>query len=227
MENSARDLFFKILITATLLTAVLAFALWDRALTLGLEKLTGWDISYSRWTGNPLGRSVVDSPEFLVKELGGGLSAGRLALSVDPSRLLPDRRISVECIMRDVRLFIYPGVDGDAKTILELVASSDGAFGETFFLLTVGLDILEVTSLEAGSDDFKIRGNFSWKRGEGTVSVELDISVSPEAAAGLAEGVKSRVLSLQEDGWYGTSINFRGDPTFLKALYFTFSPART
>ena len=227
MRIEARHIIFAIFFAAAGFAFLFAVLSWDRPLALGFEKVTGLDVSYSRWAGNPFGKSVVYSPEFRSKELGGGLSAGLLRLSLDASRLLSDREIMVECVMRDVRLFLFSEGDGEAKTLLELVASSDEGLGETFFVLAAGRDVLRVTSLRAMSDDFEVSGNFFWERAGNTVSVEIDIFISPEAAVGLAEGIRTRVLTPREDGWYGTSLNYRGDPTFLKALYLTFSPGRT
>ncbi|HPN72653.1 MAG TPA: hypothetical protein PKZ41_01500, partial [Candidatus Omnitrophota bacterium] len=75
------------------------------------------------------------------------------------------------------------------------------------------------------SEDIVVEGDVYWNRSRNAVSIDMAFSVSPELAAGAGSGIKERLLTSKEDGWFGTSIAYKGNPDFLKALYTAISPS--
>ena len=49
-------------------------------------------------------------------------------------------------------------------------------------------------------------------------NIDLKLSVSPEIAEKIAPDIRRNVLTLEDDGWYSTVINYSGSPVFLRAL---------
>jgi hypothetical protein len=224
MKPARKIFIFKVLAAAFLLTAVTVFFSWDRLLSFAFEKHTGYEIFYSAWSGNPMGKSVMASPELVIKSAGVNIQAEEIIFRVKAFSIFKERGVAVECSLSDAVFFLSSGDKEGADNILELVSVSGQVFNSVKFQAYTGKDLSGITGLYAESSDIKIRGHGSLDKKSNSLEIDVNVSVSPGLIAGLGENVKDRVLSPEGNGWYGTSITYRGDPAFLMALYFAVAP---
>ncbi|MFA6636101.1 MAG: hypothetical protein WCV56_03160 [Candidatus Omnitrophota bacterium] len=206
-------------------TVLSAMVFKGRIFAFVFERFTGSAVSYSKWEGNPFSRSVISSLELIVRKEGAGVRAERMVLSVDTLRLLKDRQIVGECILTNSALFLMGKDPGMSDDILGIVSYPGQIFDNVRFFFTAGKETFSITSFSAASDDIMIKGDFSLNKKTKLLSLNVSISISPILAEKLEENVKTRVLSSEENGWYGTSIVYNGNPEFIRALYFAVSPA--
>ena len=223
MKSRRKFFLLKILVAVLILVLVFFMFFWDRVLVFAVRNFTECDVVYSTWRGNPLGRSVVESAEFRIKSQGVGVKAKEVMFCVDTPSLVRDHRFFMECSLSSAVFFLDENDHGEVQNILDLVSSSGQVFDNVRFGLTIEGSGLNVTSLSAGSSDITVKGDISLDRDQNLAAIDISISVSPLLASGVGEAVKNRILSLQEDGWYGASISYRGNLDFLKALYFAVS----
>jgi hypothetical protein len=214
-----------ILCIAAMGIASTALIFRGRIFTFVFERFTGSEVSYSKWEGNQLALSVISFPEIIVRKAGVGIRSEKIVLSVDALRLLKDRQIFAECALTNSVLFLTGKGAGASDNILGIVSSSEQIFDSVSFFITAGKDTFRITSFSAMSDDIRIKGDVRLDKKTELVSINVRVSISPILAGRLEEGVKNRVLSPEENGWYGTSIIFKGNPELIRALYFAVSPA--
>ena len=168
--------------------------------------------------------TVTASAEVRVNDQGVGVKAKEVIFCVDAPGFAAESRFFVECSLSSAVFFFEKNNGSDVGNIMDLVSSSGQVFDSVTFGLTVGGGILKITSLSAVSSDVTVKGDIFLDRDQNLASIDITISVSPLLASGVEEAVKNSILSLQEDGRYGASISYRGNPDFLKALYFAVSP---
>jgi hypothetical protein len=169
---------------------------------------------------------VISSPSLIQKSTGFGITARELALSLDTSRLIKKRQIFLKGVITDAVFSLEKKTGNGVSNILELISSSNQTFGDVKFSLLCDRDVFSITEFSAESSDIRVKGDFSIDNRTNFAKVEVYISVSPLLASGVGEEIKSRILALEENGWYGTAVVYSGNPDFLRALYFAVSPDR-
>lgn len=207
-----------------LLTVFFVLLFKDSILVASIGKFTPCRVSYSEWKGNPFSKSVVRSCEIRIEKAGIGARASEAEFFVDPERLFKGLQLFVKCSFRDTAFFLTDTDEDRITNILDLISSRGQVFEKVSFDMTVDKHIFSITSLSATSSDIIMKGDVFMDKQKNTVSIDITFSVSPSLAAGAGEELKKHVLSLQEDGWFGASISYRGNPDFLRALYFAVSP---
>jgi hypothetical protein len=224
MKRAKTFFLLKIFLAVSIAATILSFNFRDRILVSIVERITGVGISYSTWKGNPFRSSVVSSADLRFKKTGVGVRAEKIFLNVDLSGLITERIFSVECSLLGVIFFFEEKDPGEVTNVLNLISSSGQIFDSVDFTLISNGDSYSVKSFSAVSSDIIIRGDVFFDKLGKTISIDISFSVSPLLVSGSGENLKDRILSLQDDGWFGTTISYKGNPDFLRALYFTVVP---
>jgi hypothetical protein len=200
-----------------------AFIFADRIFSFAVNNFTDYHISYQRWGESPFDRKVLFSPVLELRDRGIALKAEKAEFEIDAAKLLKNRQVSLGCSF-DNATFELSGAKGDLHDIVGLILSPGQLFGNIRFLMLADSKEIAIRSLYGESEDIRIEGDYLFKRDNTYVSLDIKLSVSPSLASLVAEDIRSSVLTLDDDGWYSTIIDYRGNPIFLKALYMFTSP---
>lgn len=217
-----RSVIFRIFLAVLVVVSVLLFLSWDRVVTNVFKKATGCVFLYSRWEGNPFGKSTAFSPELIVESAGVRVNSKKIIFLVDALRFIRKRQVFIRCSLEDAIFFMKDRKIKDVRNALDLVSSSGQTFGNVEFSVMLDRDVFGLELIRAGSRDIRITGNIFLDNKKDFVVIDAGISVSPELASALDENVRNRILSPEDNGWYGAVIKYSGNPDFLRALCRTF-----
>ncbi|MGB3112096.1 MAG: hypothetical protein WBB84_03850, partial [Candidatus Omnitrophota bacterium] len=103
--------------------------------------------------------------------------------------------------------------------------SGDRKYEQMAFTAYIDKMAVKISGFKAMSPDVRMMGNCVFFWGKDDISLDLNISFSPEAASVFPEEIKNEFLSPDENGWYSTVISYKGNALMLMAFYsLTMSP---
>lgn len=196
--------------------------------TFSINHFTDYSLAYQKWAGSPFETSRIDDMLIGVKDKGIGARAKEANFKLDLTKLIDERKLSIDCDFTGVSFVTVGSVSEDPASLANMLASGDvfsipfssnQLYGDVSFTLILDAKTLTVTGFNATSKDVKVTGDYVFNRDKESVSVDVKISVSPELSAMINEDVRNNILSPDEGGWYSAVINFKGNPLLLKALY--------
>jgi len=216
-----RKIFFTILvfILAALLGAALCFIYADRVTVFCVNHFTGYEISYDSWGTGPLDRGDIDNLRIKAKKGIFALNAEKVRLELDALALFGKKQVLLDCKMKDVTLNAAREGDASFDKIKALIFDPAQKYRDVEFTLLIDEHYIKVLYFVAHSPDVEVNGDYSYFKGTNEAMIDLKISLSPGLAGKLEEDIRKNVLMPDDDGWYSTVINFRGNATFLRALY--------
>lgn len=217
--------FARVVIVTLLVFAAVAALSWvymDRIVTFYINHYTDYRISYTKWIGNPLGQSEVEGLSFEIKSKGIGVHAEKGILRIHPKESYRRKTLLADCKFTAVSLTATTPQLLDkpaANDLMSIPFSADNKYESIVFAAAIDSRSLKIESFKGTSDDVRMEGKFSLIYARDEVDIDIKMSFSPEIVAKMPGELRDRALSLDDDGWYGTVITYKGNIIFLKALY--------
>jgi hypothetical protein len=192
-----------------------------------VERHTGANIAYSSCEGWPFRKATVRGLRISPDEHDLVLSAEKAVFRVDLRNILRDRGLKAECDLAGVSIAFAGGeeVPGGSAGIMNVILDPGRRYRTVSMNLFISSSLYEVSDFLAVSEDIRIEGQSRFDRIKDNLDLDLGIMFSADLVAGLPDTVKGNILTLQQDGWYGTVIDFKGNPLLLSALYSVASEA--
>lgn len=206
------------LFLAATLICVLMVVNLKRLAVFSVNRFSGHQISYAGWRGNPLGRSTMEGLSVIL-EGGGSISAERALLVLDAGKLLREHAVVLYCELSGARFVPESGETVSPEGVMAAVYDPSLKYEKVKFNLFLDDDITSVSGFGADSTDMRLNGDYTLLRGSDNINVDLKISFSPTAVRAMDEVVVEKMLYPDENGWYSTAINYKGNALFLRALY--------
>ena len=231
MSKNRRGLLFKLLvflIPVIVLVLVASFIYLNsgRVFVFCVNKFTDINISYDSSKGNIFNEIQIEGLRVELKEKNLSCKVSTGYASADFKKLFKNRELVLNVKLERVSFSIGSEGDMSGKTtpvssdsLLTLPFSLGQEFNNIDFKLDYKEDILKVLDVTALSQDIRFGGEYVYSRRKNNVLVDFKISFSPVLADSFPETLRKNMLSPDEGGWYSTTINYKGNPTFLKALY--------
>jgi hypothetical protein len=194
----------------------------DRIVTFYVNHYTDYRISYTKWIGNPLGRSEVQGLYFEIKSKGMGIHAEKGILDIHPKESYRRKVLLMDCKFTGVAISTTTPQKSDknpANDLMSIPFSADNKYESIVFAAAIDAKSLVIDGFKGTSDDVRMEGKFSLIYARDEVDVDIKISFSPALVANLPGELKDRALSVDDDGWYCSVITYKGNIMFLKALY--------
>ncbi len=203
----------------------------DRIAAFSINNFTDHRLTYDRWGGNLFDRSEVEGLDLELNEGTFAVIAEKARFDLRTRQLFKKRQFVLECEMEGVS---FPSADksrsepalveegaGEASSdsILAIPFSPDQKYDRMVFTVFLDKGAVRVEGFEAYSENVRMKGDYVFFKDKNEVSVDLKISFSPDISAALEGSIKENILSPDEGGWYSTVISYRGNPTFLRALF--------
>ncbi|MFH1552097.1 MAG: hypothetical protein ABID83_00445 [Candidatus Omnitrophota bacterium] len=211
-----------IILLVIVLACSMAVFFWDKIAAFSVNRFTDYGVAYDKWVGNPFGKSEIEGLSLELKNEGILIKANQTLFNFRTGRLLRQGQLFLGCEMKGVS-FAFTGKSqpdtNSADDILAIPFGPGQKYERITFTASLDKKTLKVSDFRADSKDVLMRGDYTLIRGKNEIAIDLKISFSPEMADLFAEDIKNNVLSLDEEGWYSTIINYKGNPVFLKALY--------
>ena len=211
-----------------LLTLSLAVLFFDKLASFYINRFTDVNFTYDKWGPSLFDRSDIKGVHLALKGSGAGLNAGEIHIDLDISKWLGSREVILFCKMKEIS-FIAGGENVPRlfppDSVLAVPFNSMQKYDSISFKLFSSRDTVKLSGFKAHSKNIRMEGDYSLVKGTDEVAVDFKISFSPEIAASFDENIRENVLSADENGWYSTIINYKGNVLLLKALYsFTIAP---
>lgn len=218
MDKKKVFLLFKIAIIPILLLAL--FFNYSKLIAVGIDHFTGCKIRYSSWK---TGRSGITVGQLhLHLNHRGTLKSEKSVVDFDLKKSIEKKAIACNVTLYDIS-FSPAQLGGKMKTadLIGYLMSPDLTYPELRFSITVNKNILHISDLELISDNVKIEGEYLNVKDKDEVLIDITISISDELYGKMPEAVKTMGLADEsEEGWHSTVLSYKGNPAFLKALYF-------
>ncbi len=204
------------------------FIFFDRVAAFYVNRFTDYRFAYDKWGAGPFDRSDIENARIALKGSEAGIRAREIHFDFDIYRWLAEREIALSCQMKDV-FFEVKGENVPrlfpADSVLAKPFGPDQKYDRIEFRFFSDKKETRLSNFRARSDDIKVTGDYTFLKEKDEVSVDFKISFSPEFSSSFDENIRENVLSVDEDGWYSTIINYKGNALLLKALYsFTIAP---
>lgn len=203
------------------LAVIIAIALFifsDRLTTFCIERTTGYSLSYDKWQGSVFDSVKIEGMDLKVQDKGFSILADNMKMDIEELNVLGSRKINLTCDMKGVT-FLLKEEDKSSGNMMYMLSGSNNKYEKVRFKLFFNNDKFKITEFEAQSENIKVSGDYDLNKEKDEISVDIKISISSEMAEKLGDDVRNNVLTLEDDGWYSTIINYNGNPVFLKALY--------
>ena len=194
----------------------------DRILAFSFNQLTGYEVSYDHWKVDLFGRNRVEKMVMWIHDKNVTISADKALFSFNLISLLKKNELFVNCELRGVKFDWDTEAEGNIapdENIFSTLFSSRQVYDKVVFKFLMNKNEMNVSAARADSRDIRVKGDYSYFRAEDKISVFVEILFSPELTKTFEKDMIENVLSLSDDGWYGTVIDYKGNPTFLLALY--------
>lgn len=206
----------------TVLVAAAGYVFMDQILILGVDRFTDYKISYDSLSGNPFGKSEITGFNFEIKSKHVGFRAGKASIAMNAAESWRKKTLLVACRLENVELALSGKKKGglvSPENILYIPFSPGHIYDSISFSAAAGADSLRITDFTAVSSDIRMGGYFTHVYSKDEVDIDIKVSFAPSFANALPGDIRDHVLSLDDDGWYGTDIAYKGNIIFLKALY--------
>lgn len=211
----------RFIIFSLLFIVVLCFFVFlyiDKIITFSVNRFTNCELTYKKWGNNPFDKGRIYGMNL-------GLDKGAFTLYADEAVLKPSfdqlakkGQIILSFSMKGVRLGSKKGM-ASSDDIFSLPFSPEQKYGRMGLVAALGGNVIKITDFNARSKDIKMSGTCTFLRDRNDISVYFKISFSPEISATFPEDLRKHALALDDDGWYSTVIDYKGNALFLKALY--------
>ncbi|NQT33152.1 MAG: hypothetical protein HQ594_05720 [Candidatus Omnitrophica bacterium] len=197
--------------------------------TFAVNHCTEYHLTYSAWDGSLFGRSDVRNANLQIPQKEIVLNIKNIVLQAEWRELFKNGRLKLACELDDTVLSPLGGENSffenagngnnSMDSITDALFDPGMKYDQITFTLMSSASNLKITNFKALSRDVRIEGNYSYFRENGDVDVDIKISFSSEMSEKFGEDILKHVLSPDKDGWYSTSIKYRGNPVILKAVY--------
>lgn len=219
MKNKTYPLIFLLSFVIVCLFAILYV---DRIIAFSVERFTPCRMTYDRWGSSPFNRSEIDGVRIELKNNEFAARAEKSRFRFKPDRLFKDGQLVVDCEMEGVSFYVK-AIDeqgsGPGGNVMAIPFGSGQQYESIVFRLFLDKGAFKVLDFSAHSMDIKMKGEYAFFKEREEIYIDLKILFSPELSGTFPDNVRDGILSPDEDGWYGTVINYRGNPVFLKAIY--------
>lgn len=187
-----------------------------------VNRFSDYRVSYSRLYLESVGKGHFDNVVVMlpVKELT--VNADSIEYGIETERVIRDKKIEGYCRMTGVSFFFGDEKGTQEKSLENLFLmpfDRNRKYKEIFFSFYLSEDKIKVYDFKANSDDVRIKGKYGYYDIKDEIEVDITISFSPEITDTFEESVRDNVLTQDDDGWYSTVIDYKGNPAFLLALY--------
>lgn len=201
-----------------ILLCVFAFIYIDRIIAFSVNHFTNCEFTYKKWGNSPFDKRNIYGMNI-------GLDKGIFTLHAEEAffqprfdRLFKDGQLVIRFNMKGVLLGSKKGTSS-SDDIFSIPFKPEQKYSRMGLVVTLGRNLVKVTDFSARSKDVKMTGASTYLRDRNDISVYFKISFSPEISATFPEDLRKHALSLDDDGWYSTVIDYKGNALFLKALY--------
>ncbi|MBD3296797.1 MAG: hypothetical protein GF392_05460 [Candidatus Omnitrophica bacterium] len=186
-----------------------------------VERYTGARISWSSCRGWPFRKVSAEEVKIVSEAYGAVLYAEKAEFRIDLKNMLRDRGLEAECDFSGVTLTATDGekLSSEASDIMDIILDPERKYRTVSLDLFISTSLFEVSDFQAVSEDIRVDGQCRFDRLRDNLDLDVAIMFSPELVAGLPDTLRGDVVTLQEDGWYGTVIEFKGNPLLLSAIY--------
>ncbi len=204
--------FLAIFIVMTLLFA-------DVIIAYSVNNLTDIKVKYAKW-GSIFDRTKISGLSLIMPERGIEVLADETEIRPVDLGELGSGKLRLSCRLEGVRINPISAADGSARggDIFKVISDPLERYDRVTFILVLGKNIFHVENFEARSENIILIGSYEVMGGKNDIKLSLKISLSPEISGKLGEDIRENVLSRDENGWYSTVVNYKGNPLFLKAV---------
>jgi hypothetical protein len=210
-------------VLASLVLLVLVFAAlftvnFENIFSLVFHKYTGYEIKFTDWDKSLSGNNLFT--RLTISKDGMEIKAERAELFFDLKRALRQREAFFRLELKGVNLLSAGGKAPFINSALAGMLTGERMEYDVVrakILLSGPLTVVE--DLLATSKGLRFGGSGSFNKRTDQLIVSFKIELSPGMAAVLPEEVRNNVLSLEDDGWYATVIDYKGPAILVKSLY--------
>ncbi|MFC1548538.1 hypothetical protein ACFL5E_01110 [Candidatus Omnitrophota bacterium] len=226
-SNSKGSWSFRVLVTLTILiviTATVAVYL-DRIASFAINNFTELKIGYDKWGNGPFNKSNIYGLLVKLPDNELTIKAEQANLNLHFSDLLKERKLVIDLDMEQVsfptdELIQSQGENTNAsQNFLAIPFGPQQTYGDLTLTLEMSMTEIKVTGFKADSKTVKMNGSYTFYRNDDKVDLSLTISFSPELFSPAQKEAGIIGLTRDNNGWYSTAINYKGNPVFLRALY--------
>ncbi|MDP8259248.1 MAG: hypothetical protein P9L90_07520 [Candidatus Aadella gelida] len=187
-----------------------------------VNRFTDYQVSYSGFDIESVGKGRFNNIEVTLPVKDLTVSADSVEYGVSTKSIIKNEKVEGYCRMRGVS-FLFGKEEASQEKSLEnlffMPFDCNRKYKEIFFSFYLSKNKIKIYDFKADSDDVRIGGKYEYYDTRDEIEVDITISFSPEITDQLEEGVRDNVLSEDEDGWYSTVIDYKGNPAFLFAIY--------
>lgn len=186
-----------------------------------VESYTATRIAYSSCEGWPFKKATAEKLRIVPVGHDVVLSAEKAEFRIDLQNILRDRGLKAECDLSGVTIASASGerISSGTPGIMDIIFDPERRYETVSLDLFISSSLFEVSDFLAASKDIRIEGKCRFNRLKDNLDLDLSIMFSPDLVAGLPDALRENILPPREDGWYGTVIDFKGNPLLLSAIY--------
>ncbi|MCK5451260.1 MAG: hypothetical protein KAI70_05805 [Candidatus Omnitrophica bacterium] len=211
----------KVLLIFGILVALPAF-FFDKIIILFVDQFTEYDLSFRSLDIGLSGCGRMEQVSLSVKDKSTVINAGEILFFYSILDVLKNKKVDVDCEVKNV-IIDHP-LDRTKETtffdnIIFRSFSPENKHNKVLFKFTVDEERVKISNFKADSKDIRIMGEYTYFKNADQIEVLVEILLSPEFAGQFEENIRDNVLTVNDDGWYGTVIDYQGNPDFLLAVY--------
>ena len=210
-----------------LLVVVACFSVYyciDRIAAFSVNSFTDYRLSYDRWGSNGLDGAEIRGLRFGLENKRFVINAEKARFDLRTRQSLRQRQFIVDCEIEGVTFAVgdesKPSIPFSGN-ILTFPFRPDQKYEQIIFTVFLDTNTVKIMDFKAYSRDIRMEGDYILLRDKDDLSLDLKISFSPEIAVTFEDSIRENILSRDEDGWYSTIIDYKGNAVFLQTLYIT------
>ncbi|MFH1837515.1 MAG: hypothetical protein ABH862_05335 [Candidatus Omnitrophota bacterium] len=219
MKKSSK---FFVCLIILILTIFLVGLFPGKILTFLVNSITGYNLSCDKVSLDALHKGRIEGLSFKIPDNNTTITSDRGEFNFSVSRFFKNREIEGRLILKEVAFSVEKVVPSEGLSLENLFFmpfSSGQKYREISFGISLNKQMFRISNFSADSDNVRIAGEYTLFKKKNEISVDVKISFSPNAAEVLDKNLIDNVLSRDDDGWYSTVIDYKGNPAFLMALY--------
>lgn len=215
-----KKLLMLLLITVSFISSIILFS--DRIASFYINNFTAYNINYDKWGISPLNRSDIYGLELSIEGRGMTVKVDSVRFDINFRETIKSRSLVFSCELNglsleqpDKEVSAMPGSGG----LLSSFDPSDIIFDRIDLSAQIGRDKYKVTDFKASSKDIRLVGDCEYLNASEYISIDLKISFSTAFFEPFPDSLFKKALTYDEQGWYSTVINYKGNILLLKAMY--------